>query len=144
MDSEFNNNQNQNNTVSNGIAIAGMVLGIISIVLCWIPFVPVVLGIVGLILGVKGMRKSNTLPQNKGKGMGITGIICGSMGTLVSVIYTIVWIMIIVVAKMDYDEASNNYNSYKNEYNSYKRYTNYSQVSTQEIAMNTILDDYTY
>lgn len=56
---------------SNGLAIAGMVLGIVGLVLYWVPFIPYPLAILAIIFGLIGMAKP------VGKGMGITGLVTG-------------------------------------------------------------------
>ena len=60
MDNEQNVN---NNGTSNGVAIAGMVVGIVSIPFMAVPILPVALGIVGIILGIVGVNKSKVLPE---------------------------------------------------------------------------------
>ena len=60
-----------------------MVLGIVAIVLSWIPILGVLLGVLGLVLGLVAMK--NPL----GKGMSMAGIICGSLATLGGLIWTI-------------------------------------------------------
>ncbi|MEU9110584.1 DUF4190 domain-containing protein [Streptomyces sp. NPDC048483] len=60
---------------SNGIATAGMVLGIIALVVSFIPVLNVVvwpLAIIGLVLGSIGLAKSGK--TGKGKGPGITAL----------------------------------------------------------------------
>lgn len=59
---------------SNGLCVASMVLGIIGI----IPLVGFVLGLLALILGVVGVSQANKRGE-PGKGMGITGIVLGSI-----------------------------------------------------------------
>lgn len=72
----------------NGIAIAAMVLGIISLVLFWIPFLGLICGVLGAIFGFVGLGKSNRI-GGKGKGMAIAGLVCGIIGTLIGVWYVI-------------------------------------------------------
>lgn len=68
-----------------GLAVASMVCGIVGLVLsCCIPYLPIVLGIVGLVLGVVSLRK-----QAGGKGMAIAGVVC-SIITLVPAVVMIV------------------------------------------------------
>ena len=58
------------------MGIAALVLAIIGVVLCWIPFVGwlgVVLALVGLILGIVTLKKGK-------KGLGIASIIIGVVG----------------------------------------------------------------
>lgn len=54
-----------------GFGIASMVCGIVALVLsCCIPWVPVILGLVGLVLGAVGLRGNR-----RGKGMAIAGLV---------------------------------------------------------------------
>ncbi|ETI70219.1 hypothetical protein [Neobacillus vireti] len=55
----------------NGLAVAGLVLGIIAVVLNWVPFLPYILGVLAIIFGAVGMRKTIK------RGMSITAIILG-------------------------------------------------------------------
>ena len=78
--------------VSSGSGVAAMVCGIIALILCWVPFIGLVFGIVAMVLGGKGMR---TLPQGK-KGMAIAGFVMGIIGLVVGVIILIIWIIALV------------------------------------------------
>jgi hypothetical protein len=62
----------------NGMATAGMICGIISIVLCWVPFAGLVLGILGIVFGSIGMSRANRI--GVGRGAGITGLVTGILG----------------------------------------------------------------
>jgi hypothetical protein len=70
---------------SNGLGVAGLVLGIASIVLCWVPFLGLASGIVGLVCSVK-QRKA--FPN----GIATGGLVTSIIGTVFSVLYTIFWI----------------------------------------------------
>jgi hypothetical protein len=59
--------------MKNGAAVAVYYFGVFSV----IPFIGIVLGISGLILGVKGLRKANQHPEVKGKAHACVAIICG-------------------------------------------------------------------
>lgn len=61
----------------NGKATAGLVLGILSIVLSFIPILGIILGIVGIVLGVMG-RKSEK------KKLATIGIVLSVIGILIS------------------------------------------------------------
>lgn len=59
---------------SKGLAIASMVLGILSLLICWVGWI---LGVIGLILA------SVSLGTHKGgKGMAITGLVTSILGVL--------------------------------------------------------------
>lgn len=66
---------------SSGTGVGAMVCGILSLVLCWLPIVGLVLGIVATILGGKGRR---TLPPDK-RGMALAGFIMGIIGMVIGI-----------------------------------------------------------
>lgn len=64
---------------NDGMSIAALVCGIVGIVLvfCW---VGVILGILGLIFGIIGMKKvERSNGMLKGRGMALAGAICGGV-----------------------------------------------------------------
>ncbi len=125
-----NNNQNSND---NTTAIVSMVLGIISVILCWVPIIGLALGIVSLVFATKGLKKSRII--NKGKGFSIAGISCGSVGIALNVFYTIMWIFMGFIMKYTYDTIENEIDNNLYKYNS-------SYNSTYNHNYNSILDDY--
>jgi hypothetical protein len=82
----------------NGIAVAGGVLGIVAVATSFIPFVDflsVVVGALAVIFGFIGNGRANRL-GGAGKGMAITGIVCGIIAIAISllfiaVVYSIVY-----------------------------------------------------
>lgn len=82
---------------SNGIGIGAMVVGIVGLVLSWIPFLGLVLGIVALVLGIVGIRKVNRREATN-KGMAITGVVTGAIATLIGIFFLIV----VVIAVDDF------------------------------------------
>lgn len=84
------NNQGYNNYVPEpeegpGYAIAGMVCGILSIVICCCQFyVSGVLAIVGLVLSIIALRG-----KKPGKGMAIAGVICSAIGLVMALILVV-------------------------------------------------------
>jgi hypothetical protein len=65
---------------SNGLAIAAMVVGIIALVLSWVPFVGIALGITAVVLGIIALKKANS------KGMSIAGIVTGGLAILTGLV----------------------------------------------------------
>lgn len=63
----------------NNLAIAALVVGILSMFICW----PA--GLVAIGLGIAGLRASRGLPDQKGKGLAIGGIVTGAIGALLGV-----------------------------------------------------------
>lgn len=80
------------------MAVAGMVLGILGLVLCWIPFVGAACALVGLILGVLGMGRANKI-GGAGKGMAIAGLITGILGLLAGIFF--IWMTMVAVKGFD-------------------------------------------
>lgn len=68
---------------SQALAIAGMVLGIISLVCCCSGYIALVIGIVGFILSLIVL-----LQKKPGKGMAIAGIICSAIAVIMIVVLT--------------------------------------------------------
>lgn len=72
---------------ASGMAIAAMVIGIISVVLGWAPFLGFALGATALILGIIGLKK-----KVEGKGMSIAGIATGGLAVAWNIFVTIAFI----------------------------------------------------
>ena len=68
-----------------GAAIASLVLGIISLAVVWLPVLPVILGLIGLICGCVGRRKGE-------RGFSTAGITLSVLGLVFGVILTVLWI----------------------------------------------------
>lgn len=64
---------------SSGLAVASLVLGILSILFVWIPIVGLIswiLAPIGLVLGLVGLSRP------AGRGMAVAGTICSAVGLL--------------------------------------------------------------
>jgi hypothetical protein len=73
------------------MAVAGLVLGIVAIVLSFVPCVGIVAiapGVLAVILAAVGLSQSKK--TGKGKGMATAGIICGIIACVWAPIYTFV------------------------------------------------------
>lgn len=68
----------------NGLAVAGMVLGIISIVLCWVPFLDQILALLAIIFGAIGMGKANKI-GGTGKGFATAGLVMGIIAMILGI-----------------------------------------------------------
>ena len=75
--------QNQGNK-TNGMAVAALILGIVSIVFSWVMFVGLAAGVVGLVLAVMG-RKHCAPGQT---GMVTAGLVLAIIGIVISGIWT--------------------------------------------------------
>lgn len=69
---------------NNPLALVGMILGIVALVLCWIPYLGFLIAVAGLVLSIIGVTKKNT----NGKGKAIAGIICAGIALLVASLMT--------------------------------------------------------
>jgi hypothetical protein len=78
---------------SSGTGVGAMVCGIIGIILCWVPIVGLVLGIVATVLG----SKRNSLPADK-RGMATAGFVLGIITLVIGIIMVILLIVAAVVA----------------------------------------------
>jgi hypothetical protein len=72
-----------------GIAIAGFVVGLIGLLISWIPFV-VIIPIIGLVLSIMGMREADR--RGASKGLAIAGLVCSILGIIIGLIVTGVFI----------------------------------------------------
>ncbi|MFD0590093.1 DUF4190 domain-containing protein [Paenibacillus sp. GCM10027627] len=94
---------------TNGKAIATLVLGILSLVLFYVGFVP---GVVGIILGaisLKEIKKSG----DQGRGLAIAGLVCSIIGTL---LWGIILLAIVAVFIFAAAEGSSSYSNYSSFY----------------------------
>lgn len=76
---------------SNEMGVASLVLGIISIVFCWVLIFGIVAGIVGIILAMKQKKKYPNEIATGGLVTSITGLVFSVMGTL----FWIIWIVFV-------------------------------------------------
>lgn len=73
---------------TDGLGIASMILGILSLICCWVPFLGFLFGIIGLILGLCARRI-----DGKKSGFAIAGIITSSIGVLLGIFMIIAAIL---------------------------------------------------
>jgi len=71
------------NPAKNWAGVMGMILGILSLVLCCIPYLSPFLGIGGLIFSIMGLKSQR-------KGMAVAGLITSIFGTIIAIIYVII------------------------------------------------------
>ena len=76
---------------TNGLAVAGLVLGIASAALFFLWFVAIPCGIVGIVLSIIGLGRSKT--RGKGMGMAMTGLILSVLGLLAALVFAIGWLI---------------------------------------------------
>jgi hypothetical protein len=73
---------------SNGKAVTAMVLGILSILLCWLFFFDAALVIPGLIFSLIAMSETKGA-GGSGRGMAVAGLICTLIGAVLATILTV-------------------------------------------------------
>lgn len=71
-----------------GFSIAGMILGILSVILCFFLCFDWIISIPGLIFSIIALSKNYA-----GKGMAIAGLVCSGVGTLLSLGYFVIIFM---------------------------------------------------
>ena len=72
----------------NGLGIACIILGGLSVLCCIVPGLPTVLGIVGLILAINARKKCSN------KTLGLIGLIVSIVGIVISLGSLIAWVVI--------------------------------------------------
>jgi len=80
--------QQQQASGGNGLAVAGLVLGIISLPAFFLTIIDIPIALLGIIFGGVGLAKAKKL-NGKNKGMAMAGLICGIIGLIACVAYTI-------------------------------------------------------
>lgn len=76
------------NDGSYGMSIAGMILGIVSIVFSCTSCISFVLGVVGVVLSAVALSANS-----KGKEMAIAGVVCSIIGIFASIVWGILFIL---------------------------------------------------
>ncbi len=84
----------------NGLAVAGMVVGIVSIPLFFLNWIDIIIGIVGLVLSIVGLNRSKRL-GGTGRGMAIAGIVTSAVGIVAAAIFLIAVVMAVKEAQTD-------------------------------------------
>jgi hypothetical protein len=70
---------------TNGMAVASLVLGILSILLFFTVVPPFILGGLGVIFGIIGVSKAGQGAPNKG--LAIAGLVCGAIGIVAAIAF---------------------------------------------------------
>lgn len=71
----------------NGYGTAALVLGIVGVLLCWVPVFGPILGALGVLLGVLGLMRT-TRGEATNRGSATAGVVLGAVTALVGVIVT--------------------------------------------------------
>lgn len=81
---------------TNGLAIASLVTGIVSIFFCWLGLI---LSVLAITLGFVGLNQIKNDTTQKGKGLAIAGIICGAIALLLEILLILMWIGLFAVSR---------------------------------------------
>ena len=68
-----------------GKAVASLVLGIASIVLCWLTILDALPVVIALVLGLIALRDSKQTPNREGHGLALAGVICAIIGAVLAI-----------------------------------------------------------
>lgn len=80
---------------ANGMAIASLVLGIVSVLIVWIPVVGILgtlMALIGLVLGLLALRRPD------GRGLAIGGVVCAGVSLVITAVYILLFAAAIGVA----------------------------------------------
>ena len=77
---------------SNGVGIAGFVTGLVGLVLCWVPWLGVLLAIVGVALSGVGIAQGKK--RSMSNGLAIAGLVCGIIGLIPSIIIMVAFLSV--------------------------------------------------
>ncbi|GAB47875.1 DUF4190 domain-containing protein [Mobilicoccus pelagius] len=73
--------------LSQGTAIAALVLGVIAFLLGWVPFLASILGLVAVVLGIVALSKVRK-GTGAGRGLAITGLVLGALALLFNILFS--------------------------------------------------------
>lgn len=73
-------------TGNNGLAIASLIVGLVSFLCCSVGFIP---GIIAIVLGVMGKNQIKQTGQS-GEGMATAGIVLGAIG----IVWAVFWLIL--------------------------------------------------
>jgi hypothetical protein len=90
---------------SNAKAIAALIFGIASIVLCWLSIFDLLPIVVAVVFGILGINEAARRGDGRGRRMAIAGIICAGVGTLLAIVLTVYFVHLIKPC-LDYPSGS--------------------------------------
>ncbi len=96
------------------MGVASLVLGIVALIVAWIPCVGVyalLFSVLGLILGAVGIAKAKKTGQ--GKGLSVAGLVCNIIATVIAAI----WFFVMAKSASAMDDFSKEFNKAVQEAN---------------------------
>lgn len=79
---------NQANKKNNNLAVTSLVLGIMSLMLCWLFVCPIILGLIGIVIGIISLIK-----KRDGAKLAIAGTILSVIGLLLGILFLLFYII---------------------------------------------------
>ncbi|HEX3790409.1 MAG TPA: DUF4190 domain-containing protein [Pseudonocardiaceae bacterium] len=73
---------------TSGLSVAGMVIGILSLTMWWVPVLGLVISLVGLLLSARGIAHTRRGPRS-GYGMGIAGLVCSLLSLIPAIVVAV-------------------------------------------------------
>lgn len=84
---------------SNGLGIAGFVIAIVGVLLCWVPVLGIILALIATVFSAIGLRAS-TKSGAPHKGLSIAGLVLGILELVAAILIT-VFVLIAVDTAID-------------------------------------------
>jgi hypothetical protein len=70
-----------------GFAVAALVLGIVGVLLSWLPFLGLVMGVLAVVFGIVAVRRSRRSPTKPDYGKAVTGIVTGCLAVVAGIAF---------------------------------------------------------
>jgi hypothetical protein len=100
--------------VGHGKATASLVLGIASIVLCWLSVLDIVPIVLAVVFGILGITEAGRRPNREGRRLAVAGIVCAAVGAVLATVLTVV-IYSRIAGCLDYPSGSSAYSQCIND-----------------------------
>ncbi|MCL2538864.1 MAG: hypothetical protein FWE66_00855 [Oscillospiraceae bacterium] len=104
--------QKKGNPSRNWMGILAMILGILSFLICCVPYISLPFGLCGVIFGILGLKSQQ-------RGMSIAGIITGVIGLIIAVVLLILVISMVAAPAWAPDWLENFYSDLYNQVNTF-------------------------
>lgn len=112
--SGYNDQPSVNANKTHGLTIAGFIVGIVGICLCWIPFFNVIVSLAGLGLSIAGFIITNK--KGYKKPLAIAALIISIVAVVISIIVTIC-VAVYAVSEISAEFGPHGYYSYHYDFN---------------------------
>ena len=99
-----------------GLAIASMVVGIVSVVFFFLTWVGLIIALAGLGLGIAAVVMTGDNKAKRGRGFGIAGIVTSAVGAVVSLLFTMLVIVGIASWQSSYNVSRYDDYGYDDDY----------------------------